>query len=140
MVHAAHLGDGLVALVAHQQEVVGEVVEEGRRRLPRGAAGEVARVVLDAVAVADLLQHLEVEAGALLQALALQQLALGLQHGEALGELGPDPLDGRLQPVLGGDVVGLGVDGDAVHLLEDVAAQHVEAGDALDLVAEVLHP
>ncbi len=36
--------------------------------------------------------------------------------------------------------MGLREDGDAFHLLEDVAAQHVEAGDALDLVAEVLHP
>jgi hypothetical protein len=55
--------------------VVGEVFEQGRRRLAGLAAGEVARVVLDAGAGAGGLHHLEVEVGALLEALRLEQLA-----------------------------------------------------------------
>jgi hypothetical protein len=40
---------------------------------PGGAAGEVARVVLDAVADAGRLEHLEVEVRALLEALGLEE-------------------------------------------------------------------
>ena len=47
-VHAADLGHGDVGLVDDQQEVLGEVVEQGGGRLARGPAGEVAGVVLDA--------------------------------------------------------------------------------------------
>ena len=62
--------------VDEEQKVAGEVVEQGGRRLAGQAAGEVARVVLDAVAVADGLDHLQVEAGALVDALGLDQAAL----------------------------------------------------------------
>ena len=51
---AVQLRHGDVALVDHQQEVVGEVVEQRERRLAEVAAVDVHRVVLDAVAVADL--------------------------------------------------------------------------------------
>ncbi len=75
-VHAADLRDGHVALVAEDQGVVGQVLEQGRRRLAGPAAGEVARIVLDAGAGAGRLQHLEVEDGALLEPLRLEQPAL----------------------------------------------------------------
>ena len=74
--HAADLRHGDVALVDEHQGVVGEVFEEGRRRLAGLAAGEVARVVLDAGAGAGRLHHLHVEDGALLEPLGLQQPAV----------------------------------------------------------------
>ena len=49
-------------------------------RLARLAAVEDARVVLDAVAEAELAQHLHVELGALAQPVRLEQLALLLEH------------------------------------------------------------
>jgi hypothetical protein len=64
-----------VTLVDDHQRVVGQVVEQRRRRLARRAARQMARVVLDAVAVADLAHHLEVEHRALVQALRFEQLA-----------------------------------------------------------------
>jgi hypothetical protein len=69
------LRDGDVGLVDEDEEVAGEVVEERGRGLAGEAAGEVARVVLDAVAEADGLDHLEVEAGALVDALRLDEAA-----------------------------------------------------------------
>ncbi len=74
-VHGAQLRDGLVALVDEEERVFRQVVEQARRRLARGAAGKIARVVLDAGAVADLLHHFHVEHRALLQPLRLEQLA-----------------------------------------------------------------
>jgi hypothetical protein len=58
------------------RDFLGEIIQQGRGRLPRGPAGEVPGVVLDAVAVAQFLHHLQVEQGALLQALGLDELAL----------------------------------------------------------------
>ena len=76
LVHRADLRHRDVRLVDDDQEVVGEVVEQAVRRLARRAAVDVPRVVLDAVAEADLLHHLEVERGAHAQPLRLEQLAL----------------------------------------------------------------
>src|SRR5690606_9064240 len=45
--HAADLRDRDVALVDEDEGVVGQVLEQRRRRVARVAAGEVARVVLD---------------------------------------------------------------------------------------------
>ena len=77
--HAVDLRNGGVALVDEEQEVAREVVEQRGRRLAGQAAGEVARVVLDAVAVAHGLDHFEIEAGALMDALRLDHAALRLQ-------------------------------------------------------------
>ena len=78
------------------EEVAREVVEQRERRLARRAAVEHARVVLDAVAVADLLHHLEVVLGALAQALRLEQLALLLEARDAALELLADRRGGAL--------------------------------------------
>ena len=69
------------------RKVVGKVVEQGRRRLARRPAREVTRVVLDALAVAELGEHLEIEEGALRQPLRLEELLLALELGEPLVEL-----------------------------------------------------
>ncbi len=135
-VHAADLRDGDVALVGEDDGVVGDELEEGRGRLARGAAGEVARVVLDAVADAGRLEHLEVEVGALFQALGLEQLALVHELVEALFQLDADLLDGLPERRLGRDVVAVGVDADAVHAAGALARERVELGDALELLAE----
>jgi hypothetical protein len=76
LVHRADLRNRDVRLVDDEQEVVGEEVEQRVRRLARLASVDVTRVVLDARAEAELLQHLEVERRAHAQALRLEQLAL----------------------------------------------------------------
>ena len=79
--HAVELGDGDVGLVDEEEVVAGEVVEQGGRGLAGETAGEVAGVVLDAVAVADGLDHFEVEAGALVDALRLDEAAFLFEVG-----------------------------------------------------------
>ena len=81
--HAADLRDGDVALVDEDQRIVGQVFEQGGRRLAGLAAGEVARIVLDAGAGAGGHHHLDVEHGALLEALGLEQAAGGVELREA---------------------------------------------------------
>ncbi len=79
VIHPADLRHGLVALVDDDDGIVGQVVEQRRRRGAGWTAGQVARVVLDAVAVPDLADHLQVEHRPLVQPLRLEQLAFGFE-------------------------------------------------------------
>ncbi len=97
LVHAADLRHRDVALVDEQDRVLGDVLEQGRRRLAGCPAGQVARIVLDARAGAGGHDHLEVGHGALLDPLGLEQLAGVAEEGEALGQLLLDALDRLLQ-------------------------------------------
>ncbi len=86
-----------VRLVDDDEEILGEIVEQARRPLARLPAREVARVVLDAGAGADLEHHLDVEVRARLEALRLEQLARAAQERQPLGELGADERDRALE-------------------------------------------
>jgi len=98
-VHAADLRDGLVRLVDEDDEVLREVVEQREWVRSRSATLEDARVVLDPVAEAELLHHLEVVLRALAQPVRLEHLPFDLQPLDALFQLVPDfgnrPLDRR---------------------------------------------
>ena len=136
LVHPAELGDRLVGLVDEDDEVVGEVVDQGVRRAALGPAVEDPRVVLDPRGEADLLQHLDVVGGPLPQPVRLELLALGLELGGAGDEFGADLLDRPLEGLIPGHVVRRRPDRDVVDLVEDLAGQRVEVLDPLDLVAE----
>ena len=129
-----------MAFVHHQQRILRQVLEQRRRRLAGPAAGEVAAVVLDALADAGGLQHLDVELGALGQPLRLQQAAVRLQLRQPLLQLGFDRDDGLLQRRARRDVVAVGVDADLLHLGGDLAGQRVEFLQPVDLVAEQADP
>ncbi len=132
------LRDRHVALVDHGQEVGREEVEKGVGGLPGAAAVEMPAVILDAVAHPDLGEHLEVVLGPQPEPLGLEQLAGGLQLGQALTELGLDRLDGAPHGLVAGAVVGGGEHHELLDVLARVAGQGVEAPDALHLVAEEL--
>jgi hypothetical protein len=83
-----------VGFIGKDDGIVGDEFEQRGRRFARGAARQVARVVLDPVADAGGLQHFQIEVGALFQALRLQQLAFGGQLLQAVEQLVLDALDG----------------------------------------------
>ena len=129
-----------VALVDHHQEIVGEVVEQRERGLAEVAPVDVHRVVLDAVAVADLTHHLEVVLGAHPQPLRLEQLAFLLEPRQALLELGFDLDHRHAHPLVARHVVRGREHHRAVHLRQRLAGQRVDRGEAVDRVAEHLDP
>ena len=98
------------------------------------------RVVLDARAEADLAHHLDVVGRAHPQPLRLEQLALPLELGQPLRELGLDAGDRPLHPLRPGDVVGGREDVELLVLGEDLAGERVQGHQPLDLVAEHLDP
>ena len=127
-------------LVDDEQPVRREVVEQRPRPAARLAARQVARVVLDAGAVAELAHHLEVERGPLTESGALERSTLRLEAGDPFLHLGLDVDDRFLELVLRRDVVRRRVDVDLLALGQQLARQRVELGDPLDLVAEELDP
>ena len=140
LVHADDLRDRHVALVHDQQPVRREVVEQRPRPRAGRAPGEVAAVVLDPGAVAELAHHLEVERRPLAEAGRLEDPALRLQLADPQLHLGLD-VDERLLELVGRrHEVGGRVDVDVVPLGQQLAGQRVDLGDPLDLVAEELDP
>ena len=107
-IHAAELGDANVALVDDDEGVLGQVVHQGVGCLAGLAAGEMARVVFDAGAGARLAHHLEVEKGALSQALRFQQTSLSFEPADPLLELLFDRRQSGGHLGLAGDVLARG--------------------------------
>ena len=83
-VHTANLRHRHMALVDDAKHILGEVVNQGKRRFTRLTSIQMARVVFDAVAKAHRLEHLEVIIGPLLQTLRLEQLVGRLELRHAL--------------------------------------------------------
>src|SRR5690606_26996501 len=135
-VHAPNLRHGDVAFVDEDDGVVRHVFEQGRRRLARSTTREITRIVLDASAGAGRLQHLQVEAGALLQALGLKQAASVLELDKAVLELFLDALHRLVQCRTWRHIVRVGVDLHRLQVTGLLASQRIEFSDGLDLVAE----
>ena len=125
-------------LVDDQKEIVGEIVDERGRRIARVATGEVARIVLDAVAETHLLEHLEVVHGPLFETLLLEKATGVVVVVEALTKLVANRADGFAELLLLGDVVRAWEDRRARERADDFAAKRIDLFDGLDLVAEEL--
>ena len=139
LVLALYLWDRLVGLVDHRQEVVGEVIEQRVGRRPGGPIGHVDRVVLDPRAVARLLEHLDVEGRPLLDALGRDEVALPFEVAHAPLHQLLDLLDRVPEFLLGDRVVLGGVDKGRGLRGDDLAVQHVDFHQPVDLVAPKLH-
>ncbi len=140
VVHAADLRHRLMALVDDEERVLRQVIEQRRRRLARGAAGQVPRIILDPVAVANLPNHLEVEHRPLVQPLRLEKLALRFQPRSVPRELLFDRLDSFLRPIARRDEVRFRIDGDLVVAAQRLARQRIERRELVHLVPEEPDP
>ena len=78
--HCAHLRNGDVALVDNEQKILGEVVQKAEWTRTCSTTIKVSRVVLNAWAVAKLLNHLKVVLHALLYTLCLGWTPLLLEE------------------------------------------------------------
>jgi hypothetical protein len=122
--------------VHHEQEVRREVVHQRPRGRPGRPLLQVARVVLDPGAVANLADHLQVVLCALLKPLRLQQLVLAAQFRQPLLQLRLDVDLRRLPLVLWGNEVLGGEDLQLLHFAQKLSGKGVDLADALHLVAE----
>jgi len=97
-----------VTLVDDQQPVVGEVVEQGVRRLAGRTPVQVTPVVLDPIAAADSASISRSCSVAHPQPLGFEQLARLVKLAQALAELDLDRGDRATRALVPGDVVGGG--------------------------------
>ena len=139
-VHPPHLGQGDVRFVDESKELLGKEVQEHRRPLPFLPAAQVTGIVLDARAVAHLLQHLQVVFRARLDPFRLQELAFVAELLVAQRKLVADEAERVAQALLRHDEVLGRVDGGELHLLHGRARQGIDRADPLDLIAEELDP
>ena len=137
-VHPVHLRQRHVRLVDHEQPVFGEEVEQTPGCRTGLASGQRRAVVLDAIAITDFAQHVEVVASALLEPLRLQQFALVLEEAQPLFEFVFDLDDRPGQLFVGRDVVLGRKDLELVLRFDVLAGQLVDDVDRFDLVAEEL--
>ena len=136
VVHGVELGKRLVGFVDEEEEVFGEVVEEAGGRISGGAFAEVAGVVFNAFAKADLFEHFEIVEGALLDALFFNEAIFCFKKGDPLVELLADGVDGCEADAFGCHVVGAGVDGDLFESGADSSCEGIDFTDAFDFIAE----
>ena len=138
--HGADLGDGDVGFVDDGEEVVGEIVEEGGGGAAGGSAVEVAGVVFDTGAEADLFDHFEIVFGAHAKSLGFEEFSPVFEVFDAVGEFGFDVAGGAVHALRGGHIVGGREDADGVGLTDDVAGEGVDVVEGVDFVAEEFDP
>ena len=129
-----------MALVDKEQEIFWEVVQQGHGRRTHRTPGDDPGIVFDAVAVAQLLHHLDVIQDPLFEPLGLHQLVVLLEPGHPLFHLTVNFLNSGVHLLLGGDIVAGRPDGNVVEPPDGGAGDHVDLGNAVDLVAEKFHP
>ena len=138
--HGPDLGQGHVALIYEQYEIIREVVDQRHGRGPHRPSGDDPAVVFDAVAVPQLPHHLNVVGGPLANALGLHQLAVLREPALPVVQL---PLDFPQSPLhfLPADhVMTGGPDGDVGQPPGDAPGNGVDLTDPVDLVPEKFHP
>ena len=128
-----------MAFVQEHDGVLGQVVGQRARRLARRRARQVPGVVLDAFAMADFAEHFQVKPGALLNALRLDQLALGDEELDALFQLHLDGFHRRQHTVARRHVMAAGIDREARNLLLYAPGQRVQQLQGIHLVVEQLN-
>src|SRR4051794_14392322 len=103
-----------MAFVDDEERVRWQVVEQRRRRLAWLTARQVPRVILNPVAVTNLLDHLEVEHRPLMQTMRFENLALALKLRAVPVQLRLDAFNRGLGAIARGDEVRLRINGDLV--------------------------
>src|SRR5215467_2260548 len=109
MKHAADLRDGLVGFVDEKEIILRHIIEKSWRSFAGQASAEMARIVLDAMAVADGAHHFDVKERALDNALGFDKFPLLLEFFFPPLELFLNPNDGAVTLILRHDVVGFGI-------------------------------
>ena len=128
-----------MALIHDEEEVLGEVVHEGEGSTSRRTSRKYTRVVLYAGTVADLAYHLHIVVSALFYALSFDEFIVLLEVVDTLGKLSVYLLEGIFELVIAYDVVRCRENSHMADNGFDFAGDNVYLGDAVDLVAEVLH-
>ena len=115
------------------------MIEQCIRRAAGCASREYAGIILDPLAEAYLLEHLDIIQRALFYPLSLDELALVLEILYPLGKLAFYLLDRAVYGILGYDIMRRGIYGCVGKMCDDIASERVYLGYAVYLVTEKFH-
>ena len=133
-VHGVYLRQRDVAFVYDEHVILREIVNQAERARALGAAVEITRVVLDAGAVPQLLDHLDVVFHALLDALRLRRASGTLEEFDLPAQIQVYLLYGAVDALLGGYEEARGVERQVVERVDTLPRRGVDGLDGLDLV------
>ena len=128
-----------MALVDHHQVIFGEVVEQAEGAAALRTTVEVARIVLDARAVTQLLDHLQVVLDTLLDSLGLDFASFTLIKCNALAQVELNLLDRRVDTLFGRNEQISREYRNLIEYFEALPAGGVDTLNLLDLVVEEHH-
>ena len=132
--HGVDLRQGDVALVHDHQVVLREIVDQAEGARALGAAVEITRVVFDAGAVPQLLDHLDVVFHALFDTLRLRRASGTLEEFDLPTQIQVYLLYGAVDALLGGYEEARGVERQVVERVDTLPRRGVDGLDGLDLV------
>ncbi len=136
VIHALKLRNGLVAFVEEQQRVVRQIIQQRGRSLARQASRKMARIIFDAVAVADLADHLQIEHWCAATGAALRCACLLFRARPSTSCSSFSMLRSALCARLGRHhVVRLGIDRQAQIGLLHLAGERIDLLQRFDLIA-----
>ncbi len=134
------LGYSDVAFVNHKEIVVGKIVKQREWWLAVFTAINVHRVILDAVAVAELAHHLKVVRRSHPEPLCLEQFVRLLKFLKSDLKLMFDLAHRPRHALVASDIVGCRKHVSAFQLTQILSCQRIDHGNAVDSVAEHLDP
>ena len=128
-----------MGLVYHEKKILRKIIEQSKRRASGGISREYARVILYTAAITYLAEHFNIVFYALFDALCLERLALSLEKGDALCQLGFNLMNGLFAALIARNVVGGGINRGVIEARDGVAGDYVYLTQAVDLVAEIFN-
>ena len=140
VVHRLQLRTGHVAFIHDQQPVVREIINQTFGRCARLSTRQMPGVILHALAVTHLVEHLKVVLGALLQPLRLQQFAFAIETIQPISEFRTDRLNRIVQAIFRSDEVLRRINVDVLQALQNLSGGGVHVADRLHLITKQLNP
>ncbi len=129
-----------MGFINYQQGIIGQVVIQRGRRFTLGPSRQVAGIVFNPVAVAELLDHLEIKPGALLEPLRLYQLVVVLQEAEPIVQFFTDVVQCILDGFPRRYIMRFRKHRDPGHLPDHLPGQRVKERQLFNLVIKQLDP
>ena len=135
-VHTTDLRDRYMTFVDHHQRILRQIVDQCRWRLAGFTSAHVPRIIFDAFAKADFIQHFQIEGRTLLYALCFKQLVFVREVFDSFTQLDLDALKRVQYSAARRHIVALRVDSKARQGLDGVAGQWIEQRQRINFVVE----
>ena len=103
-----------MAFINNEKRIIWKIIKQSRWRLAGRSVHEMARIIFDALAVANFFNHFQIKHGSLVNSLCFDEKILALKVGHPFNQFFSDIFHGLIQEVFWGRVMAGWINGDAV--------------------------